>query len=75
MNITSKRWAEMWCELNCWETPKELGPKLIPEKELGGAMRVCEIMTTAQEIHDAWTAMIQQNQKPKRVARRAGDRK
>ncbi len=48
--ISVKRWAQMWCELNCWETPKELGKEALDRVQIYGAMRVCKLMTTTKEI-------------------------
>lgn len=59
--MDTKRFAEMWCELNCWETPKEIRKKIkrdLARSEVPGAMAVCEAFTTKKEIDDAWKRRV-----------------
>jgi hypothetical protein len=57
LKISQKRMAEMWCELNCWITPKEFKrrKRKISDAEIGGAMAMIELLTTPDQRGAAWT--------------------
>lgn len=61
IRISSKRAAEMWCDLNCYKVPKEL--KGLKEKDFWGAMEVLKTMTTAKTLEKTWIGFVPRKSK------------